>query len=49
MFNSSDAVFNSSDAFFNSSLLVKLVKSPFLVINNKLDNSDKLHMVLLSG
>ena len=55
-FNCSDAVFNCSDAWLTAWMLVstawlivKLVGSLSLVINSKLDNSNKLKMVLLNG
>ena len=55
-FNCSNAVFNCSDAWLiarmlvsTAWLIVKLVESLSLVINSKLDNSDKLKTALLKG
>ena len=42
-------MFNCPDASFNSSAPVKLVGTLLLVINSKLDSSDKLKTVLLIG
>ena len=54
--NCSNAIFNCSDAWLTARMLVstawlivKLVGSLSLVINSKLDNSDKLKMALLKG
>ena len=49
LFNCSDACSTAWILASTAWLLVKLVRHMFLMISSKLDNSDKLKIVLLSG